>query len=155
MDTVATTKTEIVEKTPSAPLPMMEINVGGALQKPAEKEIVSDDQMISIYTEILEMCRDDRKEVDDLLGNFVNMVLNEGDASTSSKEALVNLMKIRTDIANNMSRVFDLLARIKMRDRSLPDVVAKQVNKFNIGGQPKRNLLDKLSKEAAKKKEQD
>jgi len=149
METVQT-KTEIVEKLPQQQLPMMEVNVGGALQK-NEKEIVSDDQMIGIYNEILNMCRDDRQEVDDVLTKFINMVINDGDASTSSKEALVNLMKIKTDIANNMSRVFDLLARIKMRDRSIPDVVAKQVNKFNLA--PKRNLLDKLTKEAAKKKE--
>lgn len=129
---------------------MMEVNVG-SLQKKDEKEIVTDDTMISLYGEILDMCRDDRKEIDDLLGNFVNMVINEGDASTSSKEALVNLMKMRSDIANNMTRVFDLLARIKMRDKSIPEVVAKQVNKFSIGGNAnKRKMLETLAKEAKK-----
>lgn len=131
-------------------MPMMEVNVG-SLQKKDEKEIVTDDTMISLYGEILDMCRDDRKEIDDLLGNFVNMVINEGDASTSSKEALVNLMKMRSDIANNMTRVFDLLARIKMRDKSIPEVVAKQVNKFSIGGNAnKRKMLETLAKEAKK-----
>lgn len=152
METLNSTKAEIAEKLPQGQLPTMEVHVGGSLNK-NEKEIVSDDQMIGIYNEILDMIRDDRKEVDDLLGNFVNMVINDGDASTSSKEALVNLVKIKTDMANNMSRVFDLLARIKMRDKSLPDVVAKQVNKFNLGGQPKRKILDSMAKEAAKRKE--
>jgi|SRR6185437_10852097 len=153
MDSITNTKTEIVEKMPSATVPMMEVNVGGMMHKP-EKEIVSDDQMIGVYNEILEMIREDRKEVDELLVKFIDMVINDGDASTSSKEALVNLVKIKTDCANNMSRVFDLLARIKMRDRSIPEVVAKQVNKFNIGGgQPKRKLIDSLAKEAKQKKE--
>ena len=153
MDQSKPLKTEAAEKIAPLPqMPMMEVNVAG-LQRKEDKEIVSDDQMISIYTEVLGMIRDDRKEVDELLGNFINMVLNEGDASTSSKEALVNLVKIKTDCATNMSRVFDLLARIKMRDRSLPDVVANQVNKFNIGGTSKRKLLETLNKESAKKKE--
>jgi hypothetical protein len=160
MEPTTLPKTEVLEKSPNQTveltdqrqhMPMMEVNVG-TLQKKDEKEIVTDDTMISLYGEILDMCRDDRKEIDDLLGNFVNMVINEGDASTSSKEALVNLMKMRSDIANNMTRVFDLLARIKMRDKSIPEVVAKQVNKFSIGGgnANKRKMLETLAKEAKK-----
>lgn len=134
-------------------MPMMEINVG-TLQKKDEKEIVTDDAMIGLGSEILELMRDDRKETDDILRNFANMVINEGDASTSSKEALVNLLKLRTDIAVNMTRMYDLMARIKMRDRSIPEVVAKQVNKFNIGGTgaaSKRKMLETLAKESKNK----
>lgn len=148
MEPIAATPTEIMEK---PLLPTMEVNVTGGLQK-NEKEIVQDDQLIGIYNEILDMIRDDRKEVDGLLANFVNMVVNDGDASTSSKEALVNLVKIKTDCANNMSRVFDLLARLKLRDRSIPEVIAKQVNKFSIGGgKPDRKMLEALAKENKKK----
>jgi hypothetical protein len=161
MEPTSPPKTEVLEKAPNQTIeltdsrqhmPMMEINVGSIEKKKDEKEIVADDTMINLYGEILDMCRDDRKEIDDLLGNFVNMVINEGDASTSSKEALVNLMKMRSDIANNMTRVFDLLARIKMRDKSIPEVVAKQVNKFSIGGgnANKRKMLETLAKEAKK-----
>lgn len=132
-------------------MPMMEINVGNSLQKKEEKEIVTDDTMIGLGAEILDIMRDDRKEIDELLSNFVNMVINDGDASTSSKEALVNLMKMKSDCAVNMTRMYDLMARIKMRDRSIPDVVAKQVNKFNIGGGgTKRKMLETLAKEAKK-----
>lgn len=153
-------KTEVVEKNSNPPIeltdqrqhmPMMEVNVSN-LQNKNEKEIVADDTIIDLYGEILDMCRDDRKEIDGLLTNFVNMVINDGDASTSSKEALVNLMKMKSDVSNNMTRVFDLLARIKMRDKSIPEVVAKQVNKFNIGGGSanKRKMLETLAKEAKK-----
>lgn len=153
-------KTEILEKSSNPTIeltdqrqhmPMMEVNVSN-LQNKNEKEIVADDTIINLYGEILDMCRDDRKEIDGLLTNFVNMVINDGDASTSSKEALVNLMKMKSDISNNMTRVFDLLARIKMRDKSIPEVVAKQVNKFNIGGGSanKRKMLETLAKEAKK-----
>jgi hypothetical protein len=152
METVTSTKTELLEKMPNPQLPVMEVNVGGALQKAPEKELVSDDQMIGVYNEILDMIRDDRKEVDDILGNFVNMVLNEGDASTSSKEALVNILKIKTDLTNNMSRIFDLMARLKMKDKSIPGyIAAHQHNEIKIGGTPKRKLLETLAKEAKKK----
>lgn len=132
-------------------MPMMEINVGTGLQKKDEKEIVTDDTMIGLGSEILDIMRDDRKEIDELLSNFVNMVINDGDASTSSKEALVNLMKMKSDCAVNMTRMYDLMARIKMRDKSIPEVVAKQVNKFSIGGGgTKRKMLETLAKEAKK-----
>jgi hypothetical protein len=159
MDHNKHTKQEVMEKAinniPDGKIPMMEVNIGNSLVSKNEKEIVKDEQMVSIWMEIMNMARDDRKQVDDLLENFINIVLNEGDASTSSKEALVALMKIKTDIPNNMTRMFDLLARIKMKDKSIPEVVAKQVNKFNIGGGApnKRKLLESMAKEAAKKKE--
>jgi hypothetical protein len=160
MEPTMLSNTEVLEKSTNKTaelndqrqnMPTMEINVGN-MRKKDEKEIVTDDTMINLYGEILDMCRDDRKEIDDLLASFVNMVINDGDASTSSKEALVSLMKMRSDIANNMSRVFDLLARIKMRDKSIPEVVAKQVNKFSIGGGSanKRKMLETLSKDAKK-----
>lgn len=160
MESTSPSKVEILEKTQTEAIeitdnrqhmPTMEVNVTN-LKKKDEKEIVTDDTMINLYGEILDMCRDDRKEIDELLNNFVNMVINEGDASTSSKEALVSLMKMRSDIANNMTRVFDLLARIKMRDKSIPEVVAKQVNKFSIGSgnANKRKMLETLAKEAKK-----
>ncbi len=163
MEPTSLSKTEFLEKSFNQTaevtdqrqhMPMMEINVG-TLKKKDDKEIVTDDTMISLYSEILDMCRDDRKEIDDLLSSFVNMVINEGDASTSSKEALVNLMKMRSDISNNMTRVFDLLARIKMRDKSIPEVVAKQVNKFSIGGDNtnKRKMLENIAKKTKKQGE--
>ncbi len=162
MDPTTPLKNDVLEKAPNQAveitgeskqhMPMMEINVGNGLQKKDEKEIVSDDTMIGLGAEILDIMRDDRKEIDDLLGNFVNMVINDGDASTASKEALVNLMKMKSDCAVNMTRMYDLMARIKMRDRSIPDVVAKQVNKFNIGGgaASKRKMLETLAKDAKK-----
>jgi hypothetical protein len=40
-----------------------------------------------------------------------------------------------------------------LRDKSLPDVVANQVNKFNIGGPSKRKMFEAMAKEAKKEKE--
>jgi hypothetical protein len=99
--------------------PIMEINIP---EKKEDKEIISTDEMIVFYNEIIGMIREDRKEVSSLLDNFVNMVINEGDASTASKEAMVNLVKIKTDLANNMSKVFELLARMKAKNSASPEV---------------------------------
>src|SRR5689334_295816 len=115
------TRTQEIKELPNAPI--MEVNV--TVPPKLEKEIVSDDQMVNLYEEILGLIRDDRKEIDEVLKNFIEMVINEGDASNSSKEAVVNLMKIKSDTTNNMSRVMDLLVRIKLKDKSIPEVVAK------------------------------
>lgn len=128
-------------------LPMMEVNVNGQLK--SDKEIITDEQMIGLYGEILGLIREDRKEVGEILTNFLNMVLNEGDASTSSKEALVNLLKIKSETTNNMSKVMDLLVRIKMKDRTLPPISVNQTNQIEDGNQ-RRKLLKAIQKEIDK-----
>ncbi len=145
----------VVEKNPdNTSLPSMEVNVGGPVTPKESKEIVTDDQMIGLYNEILGLIREDRQEINEVLSSFINMVINEGDASTSSKEALVNLMKIKSETANSMSRVMDLLVRVKMRDKSIPGYIAQhQHNEIKIQGPPKRKLLEALAKRAENKKE--
>lgn len=161
-DEIKPVQAEVMEKTSiitdvNNSLPTFEVNVGNnQLQKPNEKDLVSDDEVIGLYKEILNYVRDDRKEVDDVLGNFINMVMNEGDASTSSKEAVVNLMKIKTETSNNMSRILDLIMRAKLKERdTFPKyLAATQHNEIKIGGSGnKRKLIEQLAKQAQKKKE--
>lgn len=162
-DEIKHVEAEVMEKTsataivmePQQQLPIMEVNIGGAaIQKHDEKELISDNEMIGLYQEILGFIRDDRKEIDEALSNFVEMVINGGDASTSSKEALVNLMKIKSETTNNMSRVMDLLMRAKLKERdTFPKyLAAHQHNEIKIGGGNKRKLIEKLAKQAEKKK---
>ena len=61
-----------------------------------EKEsIIKDDSLLGLYGEILENCREDRSKADEILSNFLEMIINDGDASSASKEAIVNLLKIK------------------------------------------------------------
>lgn len=117
-------------------------------------EIVSDNDLVNIYDDIVNMIRKDREEVDDVLANFVNMVMNEGDGSTASKEAIVNLLKMKMDSADKLSKVADLKTRIKLKDRNTFPGYLAQHNTYNLGGEKldKRAMLQELNKAKGKKK---
>lgn len=79
--------------------------------------LISDEMLLGVYGEILDNIRLDRVQIDEYLNEFANMVINDGDATTSSKEALINLIKTKSDMADKMTRVADLMTRIKLKDR--------------------------------------
>jgi len=117
------------------------------------KELIEDERLLGIYDEILNNLRTDRSQVDEVLGNFLEMVMNQGDSSTSSKEAVVNLLKLKIDSADKMTKIGDLMTRIKMKDTNTykPYLSAKQDNKttINISGN-KRKILEAIRKQTDK-----
>ena len=118
-----------------------------------EKEcIIGDSTLVGLYDEILSNCRDDRTKVDEVLSTFLEMVINDGDASSASKEASVNLIKIKSDTSDKMSKVADLMTRIKLKEKdTFPRYLsAQQNNKVVIEGS-KRDLLKSINKLANKK----
>jgi hypothetical protein len=155
-------ETKIGDKAP-LPAPELEkllptMNVGMVPQKPEEggemSRLISDDALLGVYAEIMGDLRNDRKELEEYISTFANMVLNDGDATTSSKEALVNLVKIKSDIPDKMSRVADLMTRIKLKERdTFPRyLAAHQNNTINIGeGGSKRALLEAIEQAKNKK----
>ena len=88
--------------------------------------IISDKDLLGIYDEIIVSLRQDRNQVEDLIETFSNMVINDGDSSSSSKEALVNLVKAKIDAADKMSKIADLMTRIKLKQ---PDTYQPWMNK--------------------------
>lgn len=140
MDEIIETK-EIKEAIPS-----LNVNIEGKSNK-EETTIVSDEQLLDIYKEIMENIREDRKQVSEFIDNFADMVINEGDATSSSKEGLVNLIKVKTDMSDKMSKVADLMTRIKMKDRdTFPKyLAASQNNTINISSN-KRQLIEAINK---------
>ena len=85
--------------------------------------------------EILTNIRDDRKQVSDYLDNIAEMVINGGDATTASKEALVNLVKIKTDLQDKMLKALDQMGRLKSKNYfagSGAHMNAVQQNNYNI-----------------------
>ena len=127
-------------------IPQMNVSLP-EVQKP--KELVEDEALLDVYGEIMGNLRTDRSQVDEVLANFLEMVMNEGDTSTSSKEALVNLIKLKTDTADKMVKIADLMTRIKLKESSTykPYLTAKQDNKttINIEGS-KRALIESIAK---------
>ena len=86
------------------------------------------------------------------MSTFLEMVINDGDASSASKEAIVNLIKIKSDTSDKMSKVADLMTRIKLKEKdTFPRYLsAQQNNKVVIEGS-KRDLLKSINKLANKK----
>jgi hypothetical protein len=130
------------------------MTVDQSLMSPQEKEcIVGDDTLLDLYKEILENCRNDRESVDEALTNFLDMVLNEGDASSASKEAIVNLLKIKSDTSDKMAKVADLMTRVKLKEKdTFPRYLAAQQNNKVVIEGTKREMIKKLQKVAANKK---
>lgn len=113
--------------------------------------IVKDDVILGLYEEILQNCRQDREKTDEILINFLDMVMNDGEATAPTKEAVVNLMKIKSDVSDKMTKIADLMTRIKLKDNNtMPRwLAAQQNNKVIIEGDH-RSLIKKVT--AAQKK---
>lgn len=124
------------------------------IEKNENLSIVSDKDLLGIYDEIIINLRQDRNQVEDLIQTFSNMVVNDGDSSSSSKEALVNLVKAKIDATDKMSKVADLMTRIKLKQ---PDTYQpwmnknkKETNTINIydsSGINRKTLMEKIKKE--------
>lgn len=124
-----------------------------------EMSIVSDEALLGVYGEIMDNLRSDREQVSDLADTFSNMVLNDGDGSTSSKEALVNLVKIKMEASDKMTRIADLMTRIKLKQ---PDTFqpwmgkgkeknGNTINIYDSSGINRKSLMEEIQKEKGKK----
>lgn len=131
------------------------MTVSSEMMDVLEKEcIVKDEEVLDLYDEILQNCRKDRESVKDVLTNFLDMVMNDGDASSSSKEAIVNLLKINTDVNDKMAKIADLRTRIKLKEKDTYPryLAAQQNNKVVIEGS-KREMIKTINKLAQRKKD--
>lgn len=106
---------------------------------------ITDQDLQDVYKEIMDDLRSDRKEIDILLNNFVEMVMNEGDSSSSSKEAVVNLVKVKSDIADKKAKIADLMTTLRLKDKSISKLTANQTNHIHITD--KRSILETLVKQ--------
>jgi hypothetical protein len=123
------------------------------ITEPEKECIVKDEDVIDLYDEILQNCRKDRESVGEVLANFLDMVMNEGDASSASKEAIVNLLKINTDVNDKMAKIADLRTRMKLKEKdTFPRYLAAQQNNKVVIEGSKREMLKTINKLAQRKK---
>lgn len=153
-----------IEPPISTPMPQQEIinkdksivtNNTAITKQENEEGLISDDTLLGVYNEILDTVRSDRKEIDECLKQFVDLVINNGDSSSSSKEALVNLIKLKAEQSDKMTKLADLITRVKLKEKdTFPKyLAASQNNTININtGAKKRDILNalKLAKEEKK-----
>lgn len=137
-------------------IPQMNVN----LTAPNEEEkIIPDAKLVGLYDEILDNVRNDRNEINNLIETFSDMVINTGDATSSTKEALVNLIKIKLDTSDKMSKIADLMTRVRGTNTFPKYLATNQNNTINIDNKKlssneKRALLkdeDKKQKDNNKK----
>lgn len=134
-------------------MPTMNVNPALPAPQPEEKCIIEDEKILGLYEEILNNQREDRKQHDEILVQLINMVLNDGDASSATKEAMVNVLKSKADITDKMAKIADLMTRIKLKDKdTFPRyLAAHQHNNVTIeSNNTKRDILKAL--QTAKKK---
>jgi hypothetical protein len=124
-----------------------------------DMSIVSDEALLGVYGEIMDNLRSDREQVSGLLDTFSNMVLNDGDSSTASKEALVNLLKTKIEASDKMTRIADLMTRIKLKQ---PDTYqpwmgkgkekgGNTINIYDSSGINRKSLIERIQKEKEEK----
>jgi hypothetical protein len=129
-----------------AMLPQMNVTV--PQQPPMELDnLITDEQLMGLYLEIVQNCRDDRKEIDTHIGNFAEMILNEGETSAATKEALTNLINAKSNVNDKMAKVADLMTRVKLKERdTFPKyLAAHQNNTINISSS-KRDLIKAIER---------
>lgn len=131
----------------------------GEISKPPEEQpnLVSDEMWHSLVDEALTNARKDREEASELMAKFADMAFNDGDASTSTKEAVVNLFKMKTDITDKIAKIADLATRVKLKERdTFPKFMAvHQNNTINTDRTPltaseKRKLIERENKKLEK-----
>lgn len=115
--------------------------------------IVEDEVLLGVYDEILQNCRKDRESIEEVLANFLDMVFNDGDSTSATKEGIVNLMKVKSDISDKMSKVADLMTRIKLKSKDTykPYLNAHQHNNIKIESS-RRELIKRLENKKREKK---
>lgn len=124
--------------------------------EPKGLSLIEDETLLGVYGEILTNLREDREQVSELLDTFANMVVNDGDSSTASKEALVNLAKTKIDASDRMAKIADLMTRVKLKqpDTFKPymkkegyDGSGPTINIYDNSGVNKRALMEAIQKE--------
>lgn len=127
------------------------MNVAIPESKPEPPALIPDEQYLGVLNELLDNVREDRKQVSEYIDNFADMVFNEGDATSASKETLVNMVKIKSDLQDKMLKALDLMGRMKSKNTyaySGPHLNAMQQNNINIGSEEinRRELIRTINK---------
>lgn len=136
-------------------MPIPALNVNLPQQQKEEKPLVTNDEMADMYKKIFSFCEEDRKEADELFQTLKDMAINDGDASHSTKEAMIQSLRIRCESSDKMTKVMDLLMRYILKDRdTFPRyLAANQENNIIFKGGSKRSFIEKIEKQKARKVE--
>lgn len=153
LDEIAKETKELIPPMPN----VCEVTADVAAVAQKENDLVSDEMWHGLINEALDNIRKDRLEAAELQTKFEDMAFNDGDASTSTKEAVVNLFKMRTDLSDKLAKLADLATRVKLKERdTFPKYLAvNQNNTINanrtaVTPEEKRRIIEQENKRLAK-----
>ena len=135
-------------------IPQMNVNVPATQPQEEEKALIPDEIWLGWCNEVLNNLRQERQEVDEVKQSLVEMVINEGDSTSASKEAMTKMFEIKAGISEKMTKVLDLATRVKLKERdTFPRyLAAHQNNTINLGDSTaKRELIKQINKIQKKK----
>ena len=135
------------------PIPAMNMNLSQQQNQKEENPLVTNDQMIDMYKKIFDYIEDDRKVSDEVFRTLLDMSVNDGDASSSTKEVMAQVLKLKMDSTDKMTKIYDLLMRYILKERdTFPRYLAQnQENKIIFKGDSKRAFLERVEKAKARK----
>ncbi len=146
---------DVVEAEDLPEPPTMTVPTGAMAPVPSSSQaLFADDEIVGMCAEAMTNMRNDRKQLDSLIANLVEMVFNEGDSTTSSKEALVSLMTAKTNMSDKMMSIAELMAKFKLKEmgNAPKSVTASQENHYHFGGS-RRSFLEQIERQVQKKKQ--
>lgn len=129
-------------------MPPVALNINIPATTEPKNELVQAEQIVSLCKTILSDIDSEKEEINLSFNNFSEMVFNAGDATSASKEALVNLLKLKSDMVDKKMKMAEFMLKAFSKEGP-KTVTAHQHNDFHIGGD-KRKLFADLDKEDEK-----
>ena len=126
--------------------PQVALNVSIA---PAEVnvQLVQPEEIVGLVKIVMTDIEGEKNEIQEAYTNFAEMVFNAGDATSASKEALVNLLKLKSDLIDKKARMLEMMMKV-YKTEGPKTVTAHQHNDFHV--HDKRKLFNELDREETK-----
>lgn len=94
-------------------------------------EIYKDEELKGLLEEGLNDIKNNEVELDKYINQFGDMINNDGDATSATKEAFVNLVNMKNALVDKKTKIAELIVRVKLKDPWPRYLTAKQTT-FNI-----------------------
>lgn len=131
----------------------LQIGNDGQVAEQESKMLLPAEKVAGYYEEIMGNLRSDREQAQQVYEIFAEMVVNEGDPSAASKEAMINALKLRHDANDKSLKLLDLCTRMWLKDKSTSTEIYayQQNNKYENNSQPQainvRRLIQEVEQE--------
>jgi hypothetical protein len=112
----------------------------------ADTQLIATEQVVELVKVVMGDIDVEKNEIQEAYVNFAEMVFNAGDATGASKEALVNLLKLKSDLIDKKTRMLEMMMKVYNKEGP-KTVIAHQHNDFI----DKRKLFSDLDREAKDK----